>query len=98
MGVTIYYTTITASTKIDKIQNQIFNLLEGNHIPFKLVDVSTDKAFMENLRQKLGDPNALPPQIFNGDQYCGDFDAFFNAVENGSWRAFFKLDPTQNQK
>uniref|UniRef100_A0A4W3IGN7 SH3 domain-binding glutamic acid-rich-like protein 3 n=1 Tax=Callorhinchus milii TaxID=7868 RepID=A0A4W3IGN7_CALMI len=47
---------------------------------------------MENLRQKLGDPNALPPQIFNGDQYCGDFDAFFNAVENGSWvSTFFKL-------
>merc|ERR1719494_434344 len=33
-----------------------------------------------------------PPQIVNGDTYCGDFEAFAEAVEMERLREFLHLD------
>ncbi|XP_029434121.1 SH3 domain-binding glutamic acid-rich protein-like isoform X2 [Rhinatrema bivittatum] len=33
----------------------------------------------------------LPPQIFNEEQYCGDFDSFFNAKEGNEIYSFLGL-------
>lgn len=40
----------------------------------------------------MNDDKALAPQIFNDETYCGDYEAFINAVEeeNGIWD-FLKL-------
>ncbi|XP_062906428.1 SH3 domain-binding glutamic acid-rich-like protein 3 [Mobula hypostoma] len=43
------------------------------------------------MRSRAGDPNALPPQIFNGNNYCGDYHRFYEAVENDEIDAFLKL-------
>merc|ERR1711881_269056 len=34
----------------------------------------------------------LPPQVFNGDDYCGDYENFFDAREMDLVYSFFKLE------
>jgi len=33
----------------------------------------------------------MGPQIMNGDQYCGDYDAFLEAVEDEVLDTFLKI-------
>merc|ERR1712066_1018488 len=37
----------------------------------------------------------LPPQVFNGDDYCGDYEQFFDARECDLIYSFFKLNPPE---
>lgn len=46
-------------------------ILEGKKIPYELVDISQKVESKELMRQIAGDSTALPPQICNGDVYCG---------------------------
>merc|ERR1711976_649855 len=44
---------------------------------------------------KLNDDDlvALPPQIFKDEQHCGDFETFFEAVEEEKVFAYLEMDP-----
>ncbi|XP_069744436.1 SH3 domain-binding glutamic acid-rich-like protein 3 [Narcine bancroftii] len=97
MKIVIYYTSITATVELDKKQNNIKNILDGKNIPYILLDLAADANLKDEMREKIGDPKAMPPQIFNGDQYCGDFVAFEQAVESEKLEAFLKLDNRQIQ-
>lgn len=46
-------------------------ILDGKRIQYQLVDISQDNALREEMRALAGNPKATPPQIVNGDQYCG---------------------------
>ena len=46
-------------------------ILEAKKIPFELIDVAADESAKKRMREIAGDPKALPPQLTNGDQYCG---------------------------
>ncbi|MBN3301948.1 SH3L3 protein, partial [Amia calva] len=46
-------------------------ILESKGIQFELIDISVGNAVREEMRTKAGKPTAVPPQIFNGDDYCG---------------------------
>lgn len=52
-------------------------ILESKSITYDLVDITEpgkedEKTYMQtNSKSKDGSKNALPPQIFNGDVYCG---------------------------
>lgn len=37
----------------------------------------------------------LPPQVFNGDEYCGDFEQFELANEIDTLEDFLKLPPEE---
>ena len=50
---------------------KIENVLKANDIQFELIDICTDTSLRGEMREKMGDPTAIPPQIFNGDNYCG---------------------------
>lgn len=43
--------------------------------------------------KKPAQGNPLPPQIFNGDRYCGDYDSFFEAKESNTVYSFLGLKP-----
>eukprot|EP00050_Salpingoeca_kvevrii_P019002 m.81161 g.81161 ORF g.81161 m.81161 type:complete len:54 (-) comp8218_c1_seq4:52-213(-) len=43
------------------------------------------------MRELSGNDRALPPLLFNDDTFCGDFDAFMEAVEVGEAHEFLKL-------
>nr|KAF6478517.1 SH3 domain binding glutamate rich protein [Molossus molossus] len=40
----------------------------------------------------------LPPQIFNEEHYCGDFDSFFSAKEENIIYSFLGLAPPPGSK
>uniref|UniRef100_A0A8C0J5W5 SH3 domain binding glutamate rich protein n=1 Tax=Chelonoidis abingdonii TaxID=106734 RepID=A0A8C0J5W5_CHEAB len=40
----------------------------------------------------------LPPQIFNEEQYCGDFESFFSAKEENIIYSFLGLAPPPGTK
>ena len=42
---------------------------KGNEV--KYIDVAADEDAKKKMRDLSGNPSAIPPQIFNGDTYCG---------------------------
>merc|ERR1712083_461425 len=41
--------------------------------------------------KKEGQRNVLPPQVFNGEKYCGDYDAFDVANEDDELEEFLGI-------
>jgi len=57
--------------QIKSQQSEVTRILDGKNIKYELVDISQDNALREEMRAKAGNPKAIPPQIVNGDHYCG---------------------------
>ncbi|KAK2825524.1 hypothetical protein Q7C36_019451 [Tachysurus vachellii] len=81
----------SGSREIKKHQDAIFQFLDSKNIKYFSKDITVSTDVKDEMRQKVGNPKALPPQVFNGTQYCGDYQAFFEAVEDGKPEKFFKL-------
>uniref|UniRef100_A0A2K5DYV8 SH3 domain-binding glutamic acid-rich-like protein 3 n=1 Tax=Aotus nancymaae TaxID=37293 RepID=A0A2K5DYV8_AOTNA len=79
----LYSTSVTGSHKIKSQQSE--------RIQYELVDISQDNALRDEMRVLAGNPKAAPHQIVNGDQYCGDFELFTEAVEQNTMQEFLKL-------
>ncbi|TSO05447.1 Apolipoprotein Eb [Bagarius yarrelli] len=71
MGIKVYFTTVTASREVKSQQAEVMRILESKNIQFELVDIAVGEEVRSEMRTLSGNPNAAPPQIFNGDQYCG---------------------------
>uniref|UniRef100_A0A663LRB2 SH3 domain-binding glutamic acid-rich-like protein 3 n=1 Tax=Athene cunicularia TaxID=194338 RepID=A0A663LRB2_ATHCN len=67
----VYSTSVTGSREIKSQQSEVTRILDGKNIKYELVDISQDNALREEMRAKAGNPKAIPPQIVNGDHYCG---------------------------
>ena len=46
-------------------------ILDSKKIEYKKLDVAADENLKKKMRELSGNPTALPPQLFNDDQYCG---------------------------
>lgn len=57
--------------QMKKNQERIFSILESKKIPFERVDISQNEEDKDFMRKMAGNPKALPPQVCNGDVYCG---------------------------
>uniref|UniRef100_A0A670Y9A3 SH3 domain-binding glutamic acid-rich-like protein 3 n=1 Tax=Pseudonaja textilis TaxID=8673 RepID=A0A670Y9A3_PSETE len=90
-GLPIYSTSVTGSREIKSQQSEVTRILDGKNIKYNMVDISQDNALREEMRTKSGNPKAIPPQIFNGDHYCGDYELFVEAVEQNTLQQFLKL-------
>lgn len=88
---TLYSTTISSSLEIKKQQQRIRDVLESKKFPFKDVDISVSPELKAEMREVLGDPTCLPPQLCKGKTYIGNFQAFENAVEEETLEEFLKL-------
>ncbi|XP_017286648.1 SH3 domain-binding glutamic acid-rich-like protein 3 [Kryptolebias marmoratus] len=91
MGIILYYTTVTASRTVKSQQSEVIRILESKSIPYELVDISLGGELRDEMRNKAGDPAAVPPQLFNEDQYCGNYEMFSEAVEADTVKQFLKL-------
>lgn len=91
MSIKVYSTSVTCSREIKAQQSDLTRILEGKCIKFESVDISQDNSLRDEMRTKSGNPKASPPQIFNGDEYCGDYEQFMEAVEADSLNEFLKL-------
>ncbi|XP_032486376.1 SH3 domain-binding glutamic acid-rich protein-like isoform X2 [Phocoena sinus] len=94
----------TSSPEIRKKQQEVVGFLEANKIDFKEFDIAGDEDNRRWMRENVpgekkpqnGIP--LPPQIFNEEQYCGDFDSFFSAKEENIIYSFLGLAPPPGSK
>ena len=57
--------------QLKKQQQKITMVLDGKKIGYEIVDISRSEEGKQKMRDIVGDPNALPPQICNGETYCG---------------------------
>ncbi|XP_075817258.1 SH3 domain-binding glutamic acid-rich protein isoform X2 [Microtus pennsylvanicus] len=89
---------------IRKKQQEVVGFLEANKIDFKELDIAGDednrKWMRENVPGEKKPQNGipLPPQIFNEEHYCGDFDSFFSAKEENIIYSFLGLAPPPGSK
>nr|XP_046228282.1 SH3 domain-binding glutamic acid-rich-like protein 3 [Scatophagus argus] len=91
MPIKVFYTSVSGSLEMKKHQDRIFSVLDSKKITYEAVDISQDSKDKNLMRERAGNSSALPPQICNGDIYCGDYDAFENAVEMEELEEFLKL-------
>ncbi|KAJ4928277.1 hypothetical protein JOQ06_016069 [Pogonophryne albipinna] len=91
MGIKLYYTTVTASRTVKSQQADVMRILESKSIQYELIDISVGGELRDEMRSKAGNPSAVPPQLFNEDQYCGDYEMFSNAVEDDAMDQFLKM-------
>lgn len=80
-------------------------ILDSKNIKYDTVDITepgkeSEKELMQTKSTSNGatvsDPDPrhpLPPQIFNQEEYCGDYDAFDLANEIDTLEQFLKLAP-----
>ncbi|KAM6448342.1 SH3 domain-binding glutamic acid-rich protein-like isoform 3-T3 [Liasis olivaceus] len=99
MVIKVFVATSSGSTAIKKKQQEVVGFLEANKIDFKEMDIACDednrKWMRENVPGEKKPQNGipLPPQIFNEERYCGDFDSFFCAKEENYIYSFLGLAP-----
>ncbi|CAN2387550.1 SH3 domain-binding glutamic acid-rich protein, partial [Pristimantis euphronides] len=99
MVIKVFVATVAGSTAIKKKQQDVLGFLEANRIDFEEKDIACNDDNRQWMRDnvpgekkpKNGIP--LPPQIFNEEQYCGDFESFFDAKEGNEIYVFLGLAP-----
>ncbi|KCV70531.1 hypothetical protein H696_02877 [Fonticula alba] len=90
MTIIIYVSSISASLDIKKKQSHIESILSSKKIPFETRDIASNEDYKKQMRRGSGG-NTIPPQIFKGEEYLGDYDAFENAVECEILSEFLRL-------
>ncbi|XP_054246840.1 SH3 domain-binding glutamic acid-rich protein [Indicator indicator] len=99
MVIKVFVATSSGSTAIKKKQQEVVGFLEANKIDFQQMDIAGDednrKWMRENVPGEKKPQNGipLPPQIFNEERYCGDFESFFSAKEENVIYSFLGLAP-----
>ncbi|KAK2856303.1 hypothetical protein Q5P01_005038 [Channa striata] len=94
MVIRLYVASSTGSVAVKKRQQEVVGFLEANRISFQEIDITMleeQRLWMyRNIpKDKMPEKgNPLPPQIFNDDRYCGDYDDFFQSKENNTVFAF----------
>ncbi|CAL1540556.1 unnamed protein product [Lymnaea stagnalis] len=89
--VIVYISNLVSNMETRKQQMRIQDVLSGAKIDFEVVDVSANKENLAKMREVVGNEHALAPQIANGDNYCGDYNAFDDAVECKTLHQFLKV-------
>merc|ERR1719336_1523575 len=78
-------------------QHRIIMILKSLGIPMDCVDISAPgmddqrDLMRASAKKKEGQRHALPPQIFNGEKYCGDYDDFDVANEDDELEEFLGI-------
>lgn len=99
MVVRIYISQVSASKEIKKRQQRAQMILDSLEIKYEAVDV-TEPAH-ENKRDQMqavckkrnSQTSPSPPQFFNDDVYCGDYEDFDLANDEDKVKVLLKLEP-----
>ncbi|CAH1800891.1 unnamed protein product, partial [Owenia fusiformis] len=89
-GVNLYFSLVSSNLETKKHQQRIVMVLNAAKIPYEIIDIASSDEGKAAMRAGAGS-KAIPPQIFNGEQYCGDYAAFDNAVEEETLHEFLKI-------
>jgi len=97
MAIKVYISGNSGNKEIVTHQQRIFMILNSLGIECEPVDIAAPgmdeaKDYMrEQGKKKDGQRNVLPPQIFNGEKYCGDYDDFDLANEDDELEEFLGI-------
>jgi len=103
MGISVFVSGNSGNQKISNEQQTICSVLKTRNIEFEKIDIAApgmepQRNFMRNNGKKRdGQRYPLPPQIFNGEEYRGDFFDFDIANEDDLLEEFLGL-PRKYQK
>lgn len=104
MVIKVYIASSSGSTSIKKQQQDVMGFLEVNKIQFEECDIANSEENRKWMRENVPEEsrpttgNPLPPQIFNEERYCGNYEAFFNAREDNVVYAFLGLTAPPGSK
>merc|ERR1712106_652482 len=90
----IFISGNSGSKEISTAQQKITMILKSLGIPILQGDISAPgmddqrDVMRASAKKKEGQRHALPPQIFNGEKYCGDYDDFDVANEDDELEEF----------
>jgi len=105
MALKVYVSGMSGNKEVKKRQQRVLMILDSKSIKYDIVDITepgkeSEKELMQTKSTSNGgtvsDPDPrhpLPPQIFNAEEYCGDYDAFDLANEIDTLEQFLKLVP-----
>ncbi|XP_059886431.1 SH3 domain-binding glutamic acid-rich-like protein 2 [Delphinus delphis] len=97
MVIRVFIASSSGFVAIKKKQQDVVRFLEANKIEFEEVDITMSEEQRQwmykniPLEKKPAQGNPLPPQIFNGNRYCGDYDSFFESKESNTVFSFLGL-------
>ncbi|CAN0303660.1 adapter SH3BGRL-like [Lethenteron reissneri] len=104
MVIRVFIASSSGSTAIKKQQQDVLGFLQVNKIEFEECDIvvsDDNKRYMREHVPRDHCPTSgvpLPPQIFNGESYLGDYESFFDAKENNAVFTFLGLTPPPGSK
>jgi len=96
-AIKIFISGNSGSKEISNGQHRIMMILKSLGIAVEPVDIASpgmdeQRDFMRaGAIKKEGQRYALPPQIFNGEKYCGDYDGFDVANEDDELEEFLGI-------
>ncbi|XP_012978185.1 SH3 domain-binding glutamic acid-rich-like protein 3 [Mesocricetus auratus] len=91
-NIKIYYASVSGSREVKQRQDEVMRILDSYKVKYELIDIAVSSQILEEMRTKVACPSAAPPQIFNGQEYCGDFITFHDAKENKEVLKFLKME------
>lgn len=99
MVVKIYISGISGNKEVKKRQQRVLMILDSKNVEYEIIDITEpgkelEKEFMQTTGLARESKYPLPPQIFNEEVYCGDYEDFDLANEMDELEDFLKIEPT----
>ncbi|XP_056297884.1 SH3 domain-binding glutamic acid-rich protein isoform X26 [Pseudoliparis swirei] len=104
MVIKVFLASSSGSTAIKKKQQDVVGFLEALKVDYTQLDIACNEENRMWMRQnvpvekKPANGIPLPPQIFNEESYCGDYETFFDAKEDNMVYDFLRLPPPPGSK
>uniref|UniRef100_A0A3P9JPQ0 SH3 domain binding glutamate-rich protein n=1 Tax=Oryzias latipes TaxID=8090 RepID=A0A3P9JPQ0_ORYLA len=104
MVIKVFLASSSGSTAIKKKQQDVVSFLDALKVDYTELDIACNEQnrmwMRQNVPEEKKPPNGipLPPQIFNEESYCGDYDTFFDAKEDNAVYTFLGLPPPPGSK
>ncbi|XP_046603685.1 SH3 domain-binding glutamic acid-rich protein homolog [Neodiprion virginianus] len=98
MVVKVYISGISGNKEVKKRQQRVLMILESKNVPYEVTDITepgkeAEKEFMQSKSNPKDSKYPLPPQLFNDEEYCGDYEDFDLANEIDELEKFLKVTP-----
>uniref|UniRef100_A0A8C6N0L1 SH3 domain-binding glutamic acid-rich-like protein 3 n=1 Tax=Mus spicilegus TaxID=10103 RepID=A0A8C6N0L1_MUSSI len=90
-NIIIYYASMTVSREMSRKQSEATRVVDTYKIKYELMNIAVSTKVLEEMCIKVASPKANPPQIVNGQEYCGNFIYFHDAKENKEILKFLKI-------
>uniref|UniRef100_A0A3P9M644 SH3 domain binding glutamate-rich protein n=1 Tax=Oryzias latipes TaxID=8090 RepID=A0A3P9M644_ORYLA len=104
MVIKVFLASSSGSTAIKKKQQDVVSFLDALKVDYTELDIACNEQnrmwMRQNVPEEKKPPNGipLPPQIFNEESYCGDYETFFDAKEDNAVYTFLGLPPPPGSK